>query len=84
MALEREEALADVQVARGFLNRHTAGMTTEQWDAKPFAHVNSVREIFGHLIATVRAVREMLLGEPFAMPRHVERHKVAAVEIATL
>jgi uncharacterized damage-inducible protein DinB len=84
MPLTLEDALADMQAARQYLNRHVTGMSIEQWDAKPFAHVNSVREIFAHLLATVRAVREMLQGEPFAMPRHVERHKEAAVEIASL
>lgn len=84
MALTLEDALADVQEARHYLNRHVTGMTTQQWDAKPFAHVNSVREIFVHLLATNRAVSDMLNGEPFAMPRHTERHKEAAREIAHL
>jgi uncharacterized damage-inducible protein DinB len=84
MPLTLEDALADMQAARQYLNRHVTGVSAEQWDAKPFDHVNSGREIFGHLLATVRSVREMLSGEPFAMTRHVERHKEAAVEIASL
>jgi uncharacterized damage-inducible protein DinB len=84
MAITLEAALADVRAARQYLNRHVTGMTAEQWDVKALPHVNSVREIFGHLLATVRAVREMLGGEPFAMPRHVERHREAAMEIAPL
>ena len=84
MALTLDEALADVQAARRYLNRHVTGMTTAQWDTKLFAHINNVREIFGHLLATVRAVREMLDGEAFDMLRHMERHKEAAIEIALL
>lgn len=84
MALTLEDALADVQEARQYLNRHVMGMTTEQWDAKPFAPVSSVREIFVHLLATGRAVSDMLNGEPFAVPRHGERHMEAASEMANL
>jgi uncharacterized damage-inducible protein DinB len=84
MGFNLEDALADVQEARLYLNRHVAGMAVELWDEKPFAHLNSVREIFAHLLATDRTVLEMLNGEPFDMPRHVERHVEAATEIAPL
>ncbi len=84
MALTLEEALADVREARHYLNRHVMGMTTEQLDAKPFPSVNSVREIFVHLLATARAVSAMLNGEPFSISRHGERHKEAAQQIVSL
>lgn len=82
MALTRDDALADLEGARGYFQRHINGMGEAHWDTKLVPHINSVRQILVHMLATDRAVLAMLQGEPFEIQRHMTRHKEAAQEIA--
>ncbi|MGC4046799.1 MAG: DUF664 domain-containing protein [Armatimonas sp.] len=69
--------------AREYLKKHIVTMQEEYWDATPFPHCNTARQIFAHLIATNRGVLGMLEGEPFELQRHGERHEEAGQEIAS-
>ena len=81
MVFTTNDALTNMQEARVYFKRHIGKMAEAGWDFKPFPHVNSIRQILTHMIATNRAVSVMLSGEGFDMARHVERHKEAWAEI---
>ena len=81
MAWTTSDAFSDMEEARGYFKRHIVAMADAGWDFKPFEHVNSVRQILMHMIATNRGVIAMLGGEAFDMTRHMGRHKEAWEEI---
>lgn len=81
MASTTNDSLNDMQEARAYFRRHTAGMAEVGWDFQPFPHTNNIRQILMHMIATNRGVLAMLGGEAFEMKRHGERHKEAWAEV---
>ncbi|HEY3268947.1 MAG TPA: DinB family protein [Armatimonadota bacterium] len=59
------DALEQTRAARQHFLKHLAGLTDEQWDWKPYAECNSIRQTIAHLIVDDRAGLDTLKSGEF-------------------
>ena len=79
-----DQLIAKLDESRSWLLKLLDGLKPDQWDAKPYPNVKSIRETLEHMVINDRVVPLMMRGEEPDYEKHAPKQGMSPESLLTL